>query len=376
MTVSFLIKSLDSFLLGKTDREFVLEELEKLEDRFLHMEKENIIAHEIIEQSMEVIDSLCAILNDYDEDMDDEIEREIFRLEEIELILRNSHSSDISQNIVKEKRIFPVNPPLYEKKEEVFSPFNSLLEEIKKCPFSKMNLIEFSGIMEKSFRDIQNMREFKFKDEKDREEFNFLIDEIIEIMYELFTSFKRNKNEEDFSLCIRELSELNGRYTELYEKIDSSLDKTDDVTELICMITEYTKDEDFITENYLFLEESLFEYMKDEIHEKDMRNILEKMKESVVKTKKEYEKTCIYPDEWTVEVAAGDRLLTEGINCYEESLNFIDKHLSGKDEIKLNEGLVGIYEANKKLVLNQHLTEYIKKLVSRMNEPYFFRKVI
>jgi hypothetical protein len=152
------------------------------------------------------------------------------------------------------------------------------------------------------------------------------------------------------------------------EDVVSPLIELDMVEELIKNVIKSTSKEDFITENYITVKKTALMFLKDRIDSEEFKKILMEMKNTVIKARKEHEEAYLLESEWTVEVAAGDRLLMEGMNGYEKGLTLLEDNLYEKNEDKIKASIDMIYEANKKLVLNQCLVKYIEDILSQRNK--------
>jgi len=175
----------------------------------------------------------------------------------------------------------------------------------------------------------------------------------------------------DFSLFISD-DPLEDRYP-VYEPETLELDM---VEELIKNITASASEEDFVTENYINIKKHALLFLADRIDMEKIKKILVDMKNMVVKTRKEHEKSYLLENEWTVESAAGDRLLIEGMNDYEKGLTFLEDNLDEKNEEKIKSGIDMIYEANKKLVLNQCLVKYVENIISMRDKTSLLKRFL
>jgi len=117
-------------------------------------------------------------------------------------------------------------------------------------------------------------------------------------------------------------------------------------------------EEDFNTTGYHSIKKSSEKFYKGEINKTGFNDSLEEMLEIIEVAKANYEETYISPDEWTIEVYLGDKMLLEGLQGWGKGLNIL-KNCSNKDRDNIDKALGIIYEANKKLVINQHLAKYI-----------------
>jgi len=127
------------------------------------------------------------------------------------------------------------------------------------------------------------------------------------------------------------------------------------------------KEEEFITTGYLSIKKSAEEFYKGEINKTDFNDSLEKMLEIIEAAKGDYEETYISPDEWTIEVYLGDKILFEGLEGWGKGLKTLKK-CSNKDRAIIDKAMDIIYEANKKLVINQHLAKYIDEQAALIDD--------
>jgi len=145
----------------------------------------------------------------------------------------------------------------------------------------------------------------------------------------------------------------------------SSPEETDMVEELINTVIASTPEEDFITESYITIKKTALMFLDGRVDRERFLTVVWEMKNKVIDAREKHEEAHLYEDEWTVEVAAGDRLLMEGMNGYEEALTFLADHAYEKNEETIKLGIDMVYEANKKLVLNQCLVNYVENVSSQ-----------
>jgi len=145
----------------------------------------------------------------------------------------------------------------------------------------------------------------------------------------------------------------------------SSPEETDMVEELINNVIASAREEDFITESYVAIKKTALMYLDGRVDRERFLAVVREMKNRVIDAREKHEEAHLYEDEWTVEVAAGDRLLMEGLNGYEDALAFLEAHACEKNEETIKLGIDMVYEANKKLVLNQCLVHYVENVSSQ-----------
>ena len=163
---------------------------------------------------------------------------------------------------------------------------------------------------------------------------------------------------------------------DIYPLSETESAEPDMVEELIKHITETASREYFITENYIYIKKNALLFLTDRIDREKFKKILSDMKERVIKTRKEHEEAYFLENEWTVETAAGDRLLMEGMKGYEEGLTFLENNSDEKNEESIKSGIDMIYEANKKLVLNQCLVKYVENIISMRDKMFLLKKFL
>jgi len=148
------------------------------------------------------------------------------------------------------------------------------------------------------------------------------------------------------------------------------------VEELIKNVAKSACKDDFITENYINIKKNALLFLTDRTEREKFEKMLMDIKHRVIKTRKEYEKSYLLENEWTVESAAGDRLLIEGMNDYEKGLTFLQDSLDEKNEEKIKAAIDMIYEANKKLVLNQCLVKYVENIISMRDKMSLLKRFL
>jgi hypothetical protein len=278
------------------------------------------------------------------------------------------------------------------------SPLDNLLEVAKKYSSLGSSLIEFSSVLESSFNAINSLKEKElvYEDEHIKEDFSIVMEEILKRILKMSHVLTERESGNELHPSITELEKLNIKFVDLQKKMSQPENEVDEFSkkirddveedfitetfeideteELIRRMESSMKEEDFITETFVMIYEKTIEFFEGKIDEHEFKNVLNKVKISLQNARKNYEESYISPEEWTVEVAAGDRLFMEGINEFEEGLHFLESHSVTREEEKINEDIRKIYEANKKLVMNQHLAEYINKLVCSIGNNQGFRK--
>jgi hypothetical protein len=149
--------------------------------------------------------------------------------------------------------------------------------------------------------------------------------------------------------------------------------ETDRVEELINNVIASTPEEEFITENYRNIKKTALMFLNGRVDQEEFLRVVREMKTMVIEARADHEEAPLLQSEWTVEVAAGDRLLMEGLNGYEEALTLLEESVYEKNEEMTKSGIDMVYEANKKLVLNQCLFHYVENIAFQIRSmPPFF----
>ena len=133
-----------------------------------------------------------------------------------------------------------------------------------------------------------------------------------------------------------------------------SQENKDEVLEFVEQILTLIPPEAFITETYFMIKKKIDEYSKGIIKEIEFKAFMEEIKKLVENSIEDYDESYISIDEWTIEVAAGDRLLRDGLEEYRESIVSL-LAMEGYSTL-IEEELIKIYEANKKLVATQYVS--------------------
>lgn len=417
-----MIDLMEKFLNKNIKKNILLENMETIENSLLDLEEENKDnkKRELIIEVLNIIDNIYILLDEDDTISNRELEHEIIKLKEIERkfnfhneneALLNNKEKERKENITytDETDITPLpsgkdmkkdfssinkeqlmvaqgkykfhpdmKSRLPEEQKEMIGEIDNI--ELKSSPiYNLLNSeelylsgnagpVEFSKELDNIINEV-----ILIKQETTDEETNNLLEEILSKINEIEKYLSHYKEIEDIISYLEELKELNRKYIECHKKTISS-EKKEGIEDLINHLMKRMSDEDAITPNYVEIENTAFEFIEGKITEEEYYNLLNDMRDIVVRARIEYEETAISPDEWTLEVATGDKLLTEGLNEFEKSLIMLTECSGEKNEEKINKALDILFDANKKLILNQHLAKYIDEMIDTISCSPDFKK--
>ena len=343
MNMYEFLKSMEDFAAERIDKQPILNHLKNFKDEFITMAAENKYDEkyekDIMEKSMDAINNIYILLEDDKLIPDDELKMHIDTLIKLHLspcgTATGSEETDASEKNSSEGERDDFM--------EDFSLFDS--DDSSEGNSSECEADDF-------------MKDFSLFASDDSSEGKSSEGEADDFM-------------KDFSLFDSDVSS---------EKVSSEGEtetlELDMVEELIKNVAKSACKDDFITENYINIKKNALLFLTDRTEREKFEKMLMDIKHRVIKTRKEYEKSYLLENEWTVESAAGDRLLIEGMNDYEKGLTFLQDSLDEKNEEKIKAAIDMIYEANKKLVLNQCLVKYVENIISMRDKMSLLKRFL
>jgi len=248
------------------------------------------------------------------------------------------------------------------------SPLFNFLEIAKEFSSKDLPLSGFTDIVKKTVEEIMDI----IKEDTGYTGNGALRDELYEILSEsldILQEIKETSEDEDFEEILpsflKEIRNLNRNYIELQKEFVrlSSEEVEDESEDLLDKIESKIPEEEFITTNYIKIRDSVSDFFEEKIEVRELISIFNEMKETIEQVRQKYEGIPISEDEWTLEVYTGDKLLTEGLNEWEVALDMLEECALEDEEEEIDYCLEKLYEANRKLVLNQHLSKYIDEQV-------------
>ena len=160
-----------------------------------------------------------------------------------------------------------------------------------------------------------------------------------------------------------DLNALNVTLLSLQKSIFIVPQEIDEEEELIKNIVKLITEDDILTTNYLDIKDGALNFLSGDIDEDEFIAILDDMKDIIDEAKEEYDDEYTYTDGWALESATGDKILRQGIKEWEEALDILYDSYVIKDEPAIHRAIKKAYEANKKLIINQKLEEFINDQV-------------
>ncbi len=398
MYFSDFIVKFEDFLSGHIDREDFLSALEPLENDLLDMEeiaREARKSTEAIVKSLEVIDDISILLEE-EEPCFARLKVCLEKLIELKIYFDTDEKpSPVSENKffdqtkqvsgltgqlrfsepsfyfhpnmkIKIPQAQPVSGPCELSDIELkISPLYNLIEFAKNYMSSVGNMTDFSEILEKTCRDL-----CKLSEEGANSDNNFIcfIEESIDKINEIEDFVEEADFMEDLPDFIEELQMLNEKFINFQKRpFQDEIAMTDE--KLIEELYNRIDPDIFITSNYLLICNKLESFLNDETDEEDVKKILASIKEIITFAREDYEKSYISPEEWTLEVCTGDKLLSEGIDTWKEGLVALEECFTERNKEEIDKAISIIFEGNKKLILNQYLAEYIDEQLM-LNKTY------
>ncbi|MEQ8220989.1 MAG: hypothetical protein ABRQ37_01710 [Candidatus Eremiobacterota bacterium] len=395
MYLSDFIVKFEDFLSGIIDKENFLSFMEPLENTLLDMEesfRETGNSVDAIVKSLEIIDDISICLEE-EEPCFDELKvclKKLTELKEFFDVLeepspvsenkffdRAAHKSVSAGQLRFSEPSFDFHPQMKFKMPQVqtdfepcelsdielkASPLYSLIEFAKSYMSSGRPVTGFSEILEQTCREL-----CKLTEETDISDNDFIdfIDDCLDRIGEMEEFIEEPDFMEEVPDFIEELTVLNEKFITfqkrswqdktVYDKVAMTEEKLiEDLYGRVCQ-------DDFITSNYLLIRNKLEDFLNNETGEDDIKQILASLKEIIISVRDDYEKSYISPEEWTLEVYTSDKLLSEGLNTWEEGLAALEQCFRDRSNEEIGRAISIIFEGNKKLVLNQYLAKYIEE---------------
>mgnify|MGYP000862280795 CR=1 FL=1 len=246
---------------------------------------------------------------------------------------------------------------------EIVGLIQDLEQELGSEDYSNDSLSGFTSMLE-TIEDIDK-REFLMSPEEreNKEKYLKMLEEILDILSCFGKTIKEKYHIEDVKLLTEDLKVLNVTLLSLQQSIFLVPQEIDEEEELIKNIVKVITEDDILTTNYLDIKDGALNFLRGEIDEDELIDILDDMKDIIDEAKEEYDEEYTYTDGWALESATGDKILRQGIKEWEESLDILYDSYVIKDEPAIHRAINKAYEANKKLIINQKLEEFINDQV-------------
>ncbi len=256
-----------------------------------------------------------------------------------------------------------VTTVLQDTNSEIVRLINDLEQELSSEDYSEDSLSGFASILE-TIEDIDE-REFLMSPEERENKENYLkiLKEILDLLSCFGKTIKEKYHIEDVKLLSEDLNALNVTLLSLQKSIFIVPQEIDEEEELIKNIVKLITEDDILTTNYLDIKDGALNFLSGDIDEDEFIAILDDMKDIIDEAKEEYDDEYTYTDGWALESATGDKILRQGIKEWEEALDILYDSYVIKDEPAIHRAIKKAYEANKKLIINQKLEEFINDQV-------------
>ena len=250
------------------------------------------------------------------------------------------------------------------------SPLTELLKTTRNYISMKVTSKDLGRILEKTHSDLENLMDSNpdvFEALEEGSEEAQLVEDVFDIVCELDEAVMSQEPFESIKEIAGIIQELNIKFVKTFQ---SCLQENPVYTEeeLVKSILAELTEDDFITSNYVRIEESSIKYLENKISKDDYEYILDEMKEIIQLSRSGYEDSYISHSEWTMEVALGDKLFMEGLIEWEESLNHLSGCIATVNEEEIMSGLDMLLEANKKLVMVQMLARKVNEQAEKMEK--------
>lgn len=130
------------------------------------------------------------------------------------------------------------------------------------------------------------------------------------------------------------------------------------------------KEEEVLTTNFLKLKENALAVCKDRSRIKEFLETVGWLKNLINSSVEEYSNLYFTEDEVTAELLKGDELLTEGLTEYGEAIEMMETFLEDGNTEHIHNGLDKAFQANRKLIELQKLTDKIVRYVEEEDGTY------
>ncbi len=394
MYLSDFIVKFENFLSGVIDKENFLSTLEPVENTLLDMEesaRETGKSTESIVKSLEIIDDISILLEE-EKPCFEELKiclekltelKEFFDMAE-EPLTSSTGENKFSDNAAYKsgsagqlrfsEPSFDFHPQMKFKMPQIqpvsvscdlsdielkASPLYNLIECAKNYLSSGIPVTGFSEILKDTCRELCGMAEEICVSDNG---FSDFIDECLDKISEIEDFIEEPDFMEELPDFIEELKVLNEKFIN-FQKLPCPDDTVMTEEKLIEELRSRVSYEDFITSNYLLVCNKLENFLNNEIDEEEIKTIISSIKETIISVRDDYEKSYISPEEWTLEVYTGDKLLSEGLNTWEKGLVALEQCFTPGNKEEIDNALSIVFEGNKKLVLNQYLVKYIEERI-------------
>jgi len=248
------------------------------------------------------------------------------------------------------------------------SPLYNLLNTGKNYSHGKAKLMDFQDDLERTTLELEELKKEILDHSSDsdvKEDFILIIEEILEELSYIGESMENRTFQSELNDFIELVEALNHKFIVLNKKF---YHKETGEKEIIARVLERISEDEFLTSNFQRIKEASEKYFHEEIKENEFQEAIDDMLDLIRNCREEYEDTYISPEEWTLEVATGDKILLEGLEEWEIGLNNLNLLLTEPEQERLDSAIQKIFEANKKLVINQHLALYVKEQASLMDK--------
>ena len=401
MELKFFINKLDDYLNKKIDEEELYKALDLCEVDLLDIDRkisdENSDKALLVHQALEVIDNIGFHMEEEDiseEDLFYELEKLISLQKSIEDIfplkkeepstslpetddasdLSPSQNDRIEREYISKKSDFSFHPqmkariPAYSHTDSKelddiefkTTPLYALIDIFKRYSSMETTLVNVKNVFQETFNEFSIMAEKgedSWRDDESRGKFLELIEGVLYLLDDIKKYMEKGALREFLPDFIEELIDLNKQYSLIS---DENKFKKSYEEELVEKVLSVVSEEDYDTVNYHKIREACYLFYEGEIDRDELHSSLDDMLFLIEAGRKDYENTYISADEWTLEVFLGDKMLLEGLDGWEKGLNFIKK-CNDLSIDSVEKVLDDIYEANKKLIINQYLSEYIEE---------------
>lgn len=186
---------------------------------------------------------------------------------------------------------------------------------------------------------------------------------------ELEAMHKENVPGSEMAELAEELEEINLELALLKSEVPPAVvpaadtDASLNEEQLLALLSKRVGEEMATTSNYAAIEQAAASFLSQEIPLHKYLASLDKMQRLVNGSVKDLETFSHKVDNWTTEMLLQKKLLADGFTGWQEALEILRSApcLEDRDEETVADGVAMAFDANRKLVMVQELTRYVKK---------------
>ena len=244
------------------------------------------------------------------------------------------------------------------------SPFFDLIENLNNFSDFDAYYRKLADSIDEASDSISLILEkhiLKIPDEEAQKAVGEILREIREILEELTERIYIQQSMEGLDPLVDRIEELNEEYLFILKEFPEIMQEEEEVEGFLESVIDSIPQEEFLTENYLLIEEAAQKFSEKKIETSDFIKVLEKQRKILETSIEEYNNINIPADKLAPRVLSAHQLFVEGMEDWEKALNLLEESCLNKDMFKIFKGVDMAYQANRKLVIVQYINKFIDK---------------